>query len=393
MPWPRVTMNESRLEFVRRAQLEGANIAQLCAEYGIARKTGYKWLRRAKEDGLRGLRERSRRPHRSAKQLDETTICELGKLKVAHPRWGPKKIRALYGRIHGHAPSLSSCHRVLRKLGLVEPRKRRMKRHGPVIVTKVVPRAPNDLWTTDFKGWWRALNRDRCEPLTVVDAYSKYVLATVLLPRTGFEAVKEVFERLFQMYGLPRAIRSDNGSPFACTRAPLGLTQLSAWWASLGIDLVRGRPGCPQDNGAHERMHGDIAAEIAAYVQPDRLAQQAALDVWRRDFNEVRPHEALGERSPAAVYRKSSRKYQSGPVAYGPGFLLRKVAPNGRIAWNSGTVFVTSAIAGHDVGLKLIADGRYDVWFYHLRLGIFDPHTCLFQVAPSCDLEQARVSA
>ena len=282
MPWPAVTMNDSRLEFVRRAQGQEASVAALCREYGISRKTGYKWLQRAREDGLRGLRERSRRPRCSPRQLGEKEACLLGKLKLAHPRWGPKKIRRLYAQVEGSAPSLSACHRVLQKLGLVQPRRRRIRRTGAALVTHIVARGPNDLWTVDFKGWWRALNGERCEPLTVRDGYSQYVLAAVVLPGTGGGAVKAAFVQLFTMYGLPKAIRSDNGSPFATASAPLGLSQLSAWWVSLGIDLVRGRPGCPQDNGAHERMHGDIAAEVAAHVQSDRTLQQAGLDLWRR---------------------------------------------------------------------------------------------------------------
>jgi putative transposase len=393
MPWPAVTMSDSRMEFVRRALSKQVSFVRLCREYGISRKTGYKWVTRATEEGLRGVREQSRRPRSSPAQLDETTVCELGKLKLAHPRWGPKKIRALYGRLHGQAPSLSSCHRILRKLGLVEPRKRRVRRSGAPLLNSMTARAPNDLWTVDFKGWWRARNGERCEPLTVRDAYSQYVLATVVMTHTGFEAVKAVFMQLFALYGLPQAIRSDNGSPFAATAAPLGLSRLAAWWISLGIDVVRGRPGCPQDNGAHERMHGDIAAEIAAHVQSDAAAQQAALDLWRREYNEVRPHERLADRCPADIYRRSNRRYVEQRPEYGTGYLVRKVSQIGYIRWNRVPVFISTALATHEVGLTRTADGRYEIWLYHVRLGTFDPQTCLFQVAPSGDLEQARLSA
>lgn len=393
MPWPAVTMNESRQEFVREALKPDANIAQLSRKFGISRKTAHKWLRRAREEGLHGVREHSRRPHRSPEQLDESAVCALGKLKLAHPRWGPKKIRHLYEKVHGAAPSLSSCHRVLRKLGLVQARKRRVRRAWTSLTAEVVARAPNDLLTVDFKGWWRARNGARCEPLTVCDAYSRYVLATVVMPETGFKAVKAVFEQLFRVYGLPRAIRSDNGSPFASAGAPLRLSQLAAWWISLGIDPIRGRPGCPQDNGRHERMHGDIAAEIAVCVQSDRSAQQAALDVWRREFNDVRPHESLNNRTPAEVYRKSQRRYDEQPSEYGAGYLVRKVTSIGVIHWNGNRIFITTAIAGHQVGLRLRADKHYEVWLYHVLIGTFDPQTCAFQVAPSRDLERARLSA
>lgn len=392
MPWPTVTMNDSRVEFVRRAQRKEGNFAALCREYRISRKTGYKWLRRATEEGLQGVRERSRRPRKSSEQLDEATICAIGQLKLAHPRWGPKKIRALYAQLYGAAPSVSSCHRILRKLGLVEPRRRRVRRSTATLTADVVARAPNDVWTVDFKGWWRTLNGERCEPLTVRDAYSRYVLATVMLSSTGFEAVKAVFVQLFTLFGLPGAIRSDNGSPFATAAAPLGLSRLSAWWISLGINPVRGRPGCPQDNGAHERMHGDIAGEIASYVQLDRAAQQASLDLWRREYNEVRPHEALGDRRPAEVYQRSARRYQEQRPEYGIGYLVRKVSSIGNIRWDGQLVFISGALAGHEIGLRHTLDHTYEVWLYHFLIGSFDPRTCRFQVAPSRDLEPARAS-
>jgi transposase InsO family protein len=386
-------MNDTRLKFVRRAQEPGANVAHLCREFGISRKTGYKWIARAREDGLRGLRERSRRPQRSPQRLDECTICALGKLKLAHLRWGPKKIRVLYAKAYGDAPSLSSCHRVLRKLGLVQPRRRRVRRVWSSVIAEPAVRGPNDLWTVDFKGWWRALDGRRCEPLTVRDAWSKCVLATVVMPQTGTEAVKAVFVDLFRRYGLPRAIRSDNGSPFATANAPLRLSQLAAWWISLGIDPVRGRPGCPQDNSAHERMHGDIADEISDHVQPDPSAQQAALDLWRREYNEVRPHESLQGRCPADVYRKSDRRYDVQPAEYSTGYYVRRVCMNGTIKWHGQRIFITTALAGHEVGLRSVAKNRYELWLYHVLVGTIDSQTCAFQVAPSRDLERARLSA
>ena len=393
MPWPAVTMNDARLEFVRRAQDREANVTELCREYGISRKTGYKWIERAREEGLRGMRERSRRPRRSPARLDESTICALGKLKLAHPRWGPKKIRLLYTKAYGAAPSLSACHRVLRKLGLVQSRKRRVRRAWSSLTAEPTVRGPNDLWTVDFKGWWRTRDGQRCEPLTVCDAYSKCVLAAVVLPQTAATTVKAVFVELFRRYGLPRAIRSDNGSPFATASAPLRLSQLASWWISLGIDPVRGRPACPQDNAAHERMHGDIAAEISQYVQPDRAAQQAALDLWRQEYNEVRPHESLQGRCPAQVYRRSDRRYDEQPPQYGPGYHVRRVCSRGSIKWHRQPIFVTTAIAGHEVGLRLASNHHYQLWLYHVLIGTIDTQACAFQVAPSRDLEHARLSA
>lgn len=352
MPWPSVTMKHARVEFVRRAQERDVNVTELCREYGVSRKTGYKWIARAEQYGLSGLQERSRRPRRSPERLDESTICALGKLKLAHRRWGPKKIRLLYEKAYGGAPSLSSCQRVLSKLGLVKPRRRRVRRAWTSLSNEPAVRGPNDLWTVDFKGWWRAQDGRRCEPLTVCDAYSKFVLATVVMPDTGSRAVRAVFTELFRRYGLPRAIRSDNGSPFASANAPLRLSQLATWWISLGINPVRGRPGCPQDNAAHERMHGDIAAEIGQHVQPDPAAQQAALDLWRSEYNKVRPHESLQGRCPDKVYRKSDRCYDAQPLEYGTGYHVRRVCAHGCIKWHGHGIFITTALASHDVGLR-----------------------------------------
>ena len=393
MPWPTLSMKESRMEFVRRALQADANFAQLCREYGIARKTGYKWKERALTDGMNGVRERSRRPQSSPGKLDETTVCRLVALKLAHPRWGPKKLCVLYGKAHGQAPSVSSCHRVLGQVGLVAARKRRVRPIGQRLSAALVPEEPNDVWTVDFKGWWMLGCGTRCEPLTVRDAFSRYVLATVVPTSTGSESIRSIFVQLFKQHGLPKVIRSDNGSPFASVTAPMGLSRLSSWWISLGIDLARGRPGHPQDNGAHERMHGDIASEIAAHVQTDQAAQQAALDLWRQEYNSVRPHEALNNRTPAELYRRSDRHYVEAEPEYGSGFLVRKVSANGTMRWHTANIFISAALAGHAIGLRKTPDQLYDVWLYHLYLGTLDPQTCAFRAAPSRVTERTRLTA
>lgn len=393
MPWPTLSMKASRMEFVRLALREDTNFAQLCREYGISRKTGYKWKERAMRDGLNGVRERSRRPQSSPGKLAESTVCRLVALKLAHPRWGPKKLCVLYGQAHGPAPSVSSCHRVLRQVGLVAARKRRVRRVVERLSAPLVPEGPNDVWTVDFKGWWMLGSGARCEPLTVRDAFSRYVLATTIPARADGESVRLIFVQLFQHHGLPKVIRSDNGSPFASVTAPMGLSRLSSWWISLGIDLVRGRPGHPQDNGAHERMHGDIASEIAAQVQTDRAAQQAALDLWRHEYNSLRPHEALNNRTPAELYRRSDRHYVETEPEYGAGFLVRKVSANGIVRWHSTGIFISAALAGHLLGLRKTSDQLYDVWLYHLYLGTLDPQTCAFRAAPSRVTERTRLTA
>jgi putative transposase len=393
MPWPTVTMNESRREFVRRALQRGCNFAALCRECGIARKTGYKWVARAREEGLRGLREHSRRPRSSPQQLGEEVVCALGRLKLAHPRWGPMKICELYRRQYGEVISVSTSHRILQKLGLVQKRRRRVRRNASTGAAPITASRPNHVWTVDFKGWWTLASGERCEPLTVCDAYSRFVLAAVVPTTSGGAAVQRVFLELFERYGLPEVMHSDNGSPFASVHAPLGLSRLSAWWVSLGIDVVRSRPGHPQDNPAHERMHGDIAAEISLHVQSDRTAQQAGLDLWRQEYNTVRPHQSLQHRCPSELYRRSDRRYSPAQLDYGRGFHPRRVSDNGVIRWHGENVFISTAFAGQLLGLRRASNQELEVWLHHLLLGHVDLQTYAFRVAPSRATERVRLSA
>jgi transposase InsO family protein len=395
MPWQITKMNDVRREFVTKALQGGVSFAALCREYGVSRKTGYKWKQRVIADGMNGLAEHSRRPRRSPKQLDEAKTCALIRIKLRHPQWGPKKLCLVYARQHGAAPSVSSCHRVLQRAGLVQARPRRVKKPAARLQSAVSAREPNDVWTVDFKGWWRLGNGVRCEPLTIRDAFSRFLLAVRLPAGTNTSSVRTEFERVFQIYGLPRMIHSDNGSPFAGHNAPLGLSRLSAWWVSLGIELDRSRPAHPQDNGAHERMHRDVEVELAQKVQLDAIAQQAACDVWREEFNWERPHEALDGRCPGEVYRKSTRSLPkpSTPLNYGAGFFPRKIGCHGTLKWRQEMIFVSSALAGLTVGLKLAGTDQLEVWLNYLLVGTIDLQTSRFLGAPSRPEEPARLSA
>lgn len=394
MPWQTTEMNDMRREFVTKALAAGTSFAALCREYGVSRKTGYKWKQRALAEGLSALAEHSRRPRHSPRQLDERTTCALIRLKLRHPPWGPKKLCILYARQHGTAPSVSSCQRVLDRAGLVQPRRRRVAAPTPRLTTAVAATAPNAVWTVDFKGWWRLANAERCEPLTIRDAFSRFVLAVRLPPRCDTTQVQAEFVRLFETYGLPKVLRSDNGSPFAARQSPLGLSRLSAWWVSLGIELERSRPAHPQDNGAHERLHRDMAVELARHAQPDRASQQAACDLWREEFNWERPHEALQGRTPGEVYRKSDRRYLGlARLEYGPGFFPRKVSGAGALKWHRRPIFVSTALAGLDVGLRLAPAGQLEVWLNYLLVGAIDLQTESFRGAPSRATEAPRLSA
>src|SRR6266446_5308322 len=367
MPWKKTEPMEQRIEFALKA-MRTLNFRALCQEYGVSAKTGYKWKQRFLQEGIEGMAEESRRPKTSPEQLPEEEVCEIVRLKMAHLSWGPRKIRELYLRRHGEVASESTFKRVLERAGLTQKRRRRRSSEAGRLCSGRRATAANEVWTVDFKGWWRSGAR-RCEPLTVRDEHSRYVLEVRALEDAKSESVRASFERLFKRQGLPGAIRSDNGSPFASVRAVFGLSRLSAWWVALGIDLERGRPGHPQDNGAHERMHKDISRELEAMGQSD----QEALDLWRQTFNYERPHDALGLRCPGEVYTASERKYEGTPedLDY-PQMCSRRVCQHGTIRLEGERLFLSTSLAGWSVGLKPIATELMEVWFGRLLLGQVD---------------------
>ena len=310
MPWKETRKMDQRIEFAMRA-INCSNFRDLCREYGISAKTGYKWRERFLEKGMAGMEELSRRPHSHSKELSESVVCDIVGLKWAHPHWGPRKIRELYRRKHpGDLPSESSFKRVLERAGLTRPRKRRRAREGGRLATGRQAQAPNEVWTVDFKGWWKDREGLRVEPLTVRDEYSRMLLEMRVVANARTETIRACFERLFEKHGLPGAIRSDNGPPFASNNGLLGLSRLSVWWLALGIDLERSRPGCPQDNPAHERMHLDISKEL----QAGKIGRdQEAFDLWRKEYNTERPHESIAMAFPAEIYQPSPRKFEGTP--------------------------------------------------------------------------------
>jgi transposase InsO family protein len=353
-------------------------VVDLAEQYGVSRKTIYKWLARYKTQGLAGLVDESRRPFNSPMKLSAEYTLEILQIRKEHTRWGPKKIAAILARRHpdAKAPVAATVARLLRAAG---EKTRVFRRHSGGLVPAApsyLPREPNDLWTVDFKGWWRTKDGERCEPLTVRDAVSRYVLALRLMTRTRGEDVRPVFEELFDRYGLPAAIQSDNGSPFASTRALGGLTPLSAWWVSLGIRVLRSRPGHPTDNGAHERMHVDVRFDLEDCAASTPIEQQRACDDWVTEFNHVRPHEALGLRLPGEVYRPSSRRPRSTLVVggYPDGARLMKVDSHGWIRHAGQRVYLSTALCGRTVGL--VADDSSPgmrVWYFNVLLGAFVP--------------------
>jgi len=375
MPWKKSEPMEQRTEFALKA-LKTENFRALCQEYGISTKTGYKWRERFLSQGIAGLAEESRRPRSSPQQLKEEEVCQIVRLKFAHPYWGPRKIRELYLRQHGEVASLSSFKRVLEAVGLTQRHKRRRATEAGRLSSGAKAKGVNEIWTVDFKGWWHG-TEGRCEPLTVRDEFSRYLLELRQVPNARSHTVQESLEKLFQRHGLPQAIRSDNGTPFASRSAVLGLSRLSAWWVALGINLERSRPGKPQDNGAHERLHRDISQELECLGQN---VSQEALDLWRHQFNYQRPHEALDMRCPGDLYHNSNRKYPGAvqELVY-EGMTARRVNHNGYIRWKDHSLFVSQSLRGWNVGLKSAQNQKIELWFAQLLLGHLDPATISFE--------------
>jgi len=301
-----------------------------------------------------GLEDQSRRPRKTS-GISGETVLRLIELRRQYPKWGAKKMQTLLitGGHKGPAPSTKTIARIYDRAG--EPRIRNPRRRLRLVLRQhqeLDVHEPNDVWTVDFKGWWRTMDGKRFEPLTVRDAFSRMVLAVDVLPSTGAGPVRAIFERLFKRFGLPKALQFDNGIPFVAPLARGGLTALSAWWVALGIELIRSRPGCPQDNGAHERMHADMAAEIETEPSASRALQQRACDRWRQQFNHVRPHDAIGDKTPAEVYKRSQRATRVRVARYPLGWIIRLVSLGGTICVHSHSYFISASLIGHRVGLE-----------------------------------------
>ena len=372
MGWKENSVMHERCKFVLEAISDKSNFSDLCRRYGISRRTGYKWLDRYKHEGPAGLYDRSRRPHNSPLATSVQMVTEVVRLRTDWPSWGPKKIHALLLRRYPatDVPAQSTIAKILLSCGLIKSTRRRSRRWHPGN-GRYSPSAPNHLWTVDFKGWWRTGDGRRCEPLTIRDAYSRYVLDIRAMETTRTVAVRDVFDMVFERYGLPKAIRSDNGAPFACTRAPAGLTRLSAWWRALGIQLDRIEPGHPEQNGAHERMHRDMSQELQSAARKNIVRQQERFDLWRVEYNTERPHEALAMKTPSQLYVQSQRLYtgESPEVVYPEHFQVRKVKHTGEISLGGHLHFLSESLAGWPVGLEQLKEETVRLWFVDLCLG------------------------
>ncbi len=374
MPWKEASVMEERLRFVARL-LEGEGMSDVCRSFGISRKTGYKIFNRYKDDGLEALTDRSRRPVRYANQLPEPVEAMIVRLKKDKPHWGARKIRELLvKRLAGdvRVPSKSTVHAVLDRHGLVAHARKR-QRHRAEGTALSQASLPNELWCADFKGEFKLGDGRYCYPLTVTDQASRYLLACEAFESTRERAVFDAFRRLFAECGLPAAIRSDNGLPFASPNGLYNLSKLSVWWLRLGIVLERIKPGHPQENGRHERMHLTLKKEATRPPGRNILQQQARFDVFVREFNQERPHEALNMKVPADLYVASSRPYQGLPEIDYP-FHDREalVTQCGRICIYRKKINISTVLAGQKLGIKEVDDGIWLVSFMHYDLGYID---------------------
>lgn len=392
---------DQRSKFLAEWHSHQMTFTALCQLFGISRQTGYKWVRRFRTD--RSVEEKSRRP----KTHPATTPPKLVRLIVSQrkqfPLWGPIPIRK---RLQDHWPhiewpALSTIGAILKRNGMVRPRRRRL-RVAPRTQPFLACREPNDVWCVDFKGHFPTRDGKHCYPLTVMDGASRFLLACVGFHHPTLDNVRSVFAELFRRYGLPRAIRSDNGEPFASTSTAAGLTQLSAWWVRLGIRLERIDPGKPQQNGRHERMHLTLKQAACSPPRASLGWQQRAFDRFRAHYNEVRPHQALELATPASVYTSSRRRYpdELSPLHY-PLADVHRIRPDGTIQFNQRRQFISTSLAGELVGLHTL-DARYvQVCFADLVLGLIDtrngnvnPRTGLIRPRPEhAGRRPTRVSA
>lgn len=375
MPWRELKPMEQKILFIADYLKGAPNFSSLCTRYGISRKTGYKWVARYDALGIEGLDEQSRRPAQSPHQTPyrlRQAIIELRTQGRSRP--GPKKLQHLLGQRYPNEdiPSQTTIHNILKHAGLIKPRKRK-RRVSPYTEPFAPVQAPNELWSVDFKGQFKLANGRWCYPLTVMDHYSRYLIGCQSLTSVKTLGTQQVFTRLFKAYGLPRRIRSDNGTPFA-SKATAGLSRLSAWWVRLGILPERIQAGKPQQNGRHERMHRTLKQETTKPPAQSMKTQQQRFESFQHTYNYERPHEALKQTTPASHYEPSQRLWPSKlpELVYPDYYDVRKVSHCGGIYWHNGLVYVSQILHDEWVGMDEVDEGIWNIYYGPIQLGRFD---------------------
>ena len=380
MPWREVTAVDERKDFITAWKRQELSFSALCRGFGVSRPTGYKWIERFQESGEDGLSDESRTPVHQPRAMPPALRTRILDLRQRHPRWGPKKLKA---RLETDSPDLvwparSTIGELLRREGLAQPRpaRRRTLVHDEPLAHAALP---NDVWCADFKGWFLTRNGQRCDPLTITDAYSRYLLRCRSVPKTDGPHVKTIFEAAFREFGLPAAIRTDNGPPFATTGLA-GLSRLSVWWIRLGIAPERIVPGRPEQNGRHERFHETLKAETATPPKADLSQQQRRFADFQHEYNHVRPHEALGLRTPDRFYRRSARRFPASlpDLAYPFECWTRSVSAAGHISWRQHQIYISVLLENESVALRPLEDGLFEVFFGPVLLGWFDEPSATF---------------
>ncbi len=393
VPWKKVSPEMEQIQFIKNWEQGSESFVELCRKFGISRKTGYKRVQRFNAWSWDGLGDLSRAPHSRPNRTDEAVTERVIAARLEHPTWGPKKLVAwLRNREPGvQWPAHSTAGDLLDQAGLVQRRKGK-RRSAPWSQPLAPAEDPNDLWCIDFKGWFRTGNGERVDPLTVVDAASRYLLVCHGLERPRGPEVRRVMERAFKEHGLPQGIRSDNGPPFASTSLG-GLSPLAVWWVKLGIIPERIQPGHPEQNGRLERLHRTLKAETASPPQATPWEQQRAFGNFRAGYNEERPHEALGQVPPAKRYRPSGRAYPSKVESpeYETGTTVRRVRTNGEIKWNGEKVYLSESLRGEPVGLTPVDERYWSIQFGPLHIGLLDSYANRTLYTPTIVLPMSPV--
>ena len=385
MPWKESSILDQRKELVEEYESGLVTMAELCRIYEISRETGYKWVKRYQEQSWKGLEDLSRAPQRHPNQTTPELEERILDLRREHPRWGARKLQAYleqkYSRIKW--PAASTMGDLLQREGLIIPR--RVRRKTPPYTQPLAHAGePNQVWCVDFKGWFRTGDGERIDPLTISDACSRYLLRCQAVEKTNTEQVQGIFEATFREYGLPWRMRSDNGAPFA-SRAIAGISRLGVYLMKLGIVPERIEPGHPEQNGRHERMHRTLEEETAQPPAANRRAQQKSFKTFRWEYNEERPHEALGQKTPASCYQPSARIYPARirEPEYPSAMQVRRVGPRGGFSWKHESVFLSETLMGERVGLEPIDERYFTIYFAEFPLGRFDSYQLQVNPLPS----------